>query len=350
MQMRRQLTLIVLAVLGNLPGARATEPERAIPVVDLALQPADAPNRADATAAAAQEQARANLLREAAVTGVVLSLREPRRGRSDESLEPAFSAVDRWLARSSDFSPPGCRPSGNRISVWFKLIGAGELAREPSKLGIWTLRGVRFFDVVGSEDNEIGTSWSSPATLIGLSGTGDRVVREIMKSGGVVDISGGSEFTRNDVIRIAEEMRVPVVALSVAARALADDPRNLTDSQLARIGGVGGLVAVGFDEHLIVRGRAATLHDVIAQVRHIATLAGIDHVAIGSGFGMGIRAPDGLENASRFRALARGLLGSGFTPGQVQQVFSGNAPRFLCGASRTEPRARGPASSKAPHP
>jgi len=85
----------------------------------------------------------------------------------------------------------------------------------------------------------------------------------------------------------------------------------------------------------LVRGRSATLHDVVGQLQYVSQIAGIDHVAIGSGY-EGIRPPDGLETAADFPKLSRALLGSGMSRADVEAVFHGNALRLLC--PRTAPK------------
>ncbi len=80
----------------------------------------------------------------------------------------------------------------------------------------------------------------------------------------------------------------------------------------------------------VVRGRPATLADVVRQALHLVKVAGIDHVAIGADFEGGIRPARGLENASHFPDLARALRSAGLSEAAVRRVFSENALRVLC--------------------
>jgi membrane dipeptidase len=71
---------------------------------------------------------------------------------------------------------------------------------------------------------------------------------------------------------------------------------------------------------------------VVRHARHIARVAGIQSVAIGSDFEGGILPPRELADARGFPALAKALRDAGFPATDVQRVLSGNARRLLCRA------------------
>jgi membrane dipeptidase len=125
-----------------------------------------------------------------------------------------------------------------------------------------------------------------------------------------------------------------VVATHSNARALCDHPRNLTDEQLRGIAATGGVVGLNFHSPFVVRGRPATLADVVRQARHLLSVAGAAHVAIGADFEGGIRPARGLPDATHFPELARALRSAGSSEAAVRQVFSENALRVLCGSGK----------------
>ena len=92
----------------------------------------------------------------------------------------------------------------------------------------------------------------------------------------------------------------------------------------------GGIVGVNFHGPFVVRGRAATLADVDAQVRYLVRVMGVDHVALGSDFEGDIKPPPGLEDAGGYRRLGQALLEAGFERRAVEAIFGGNATRLLC--------------------
>ena len=310
----------------------AKERDPAIPVVDLSVDLVPWTTSGPPSLAGRNDQAALVRLRQGNVTGIVLPLHEPRPGAPhDMTAETAYLDLDRWLAQPTAFRMPGCRGGADKIATWLSLDGASELARDPARIALWITRGVRIFGVVGATDNELGTSWSDPppGPVVGLSARGKEVVRRIYEQGGVVDVASASASTRDDVFAIARSRHAPVVSVSSNARAMADDPRNLTDSELRDIAASGGVVAASFDEARIVRGRTATLHDLVRQILYLKRVAGAEHVAIASGYEK-TRPPDGLETAANFPDLARALLASGVSRGDVERIFHGNAVRVLC--------------------
>jgi membrane dipeptidase len=67
---------------------------------------------------------------------------------------------------------------------------------------------------------------------------------------------------------------------------------------------------------------------------HLVEVAGVEHVALGADFEGGIRPARGLATAARFPELARALLRAGLPERTVQQLFSENALRVLCGSTK----------------
>jgi membrane dipeptidase len=149
-----------------------------------------------------------------------------------------------------------------------------------------------------------------------------------------VDVSHASDRAVADVLALAQKTGGVVVATHSNARALCDHPRNLSDQQLRGIAATGGVVGLNFHSPFVVRGRPATLADVVRQAKHLVKVAGIEHVAIGADFEGGIRPAKGLEDASRFPELAQALLEAGLPSAAVRKVFSENALRVLCPQSK----------------
>jgi membrane dipeptidase len=327
-------TMAVVAALSV--AGLAMESEPAIAVVDLAEDLVPHTMSGPPSLLSRNGQASLVHLRQGNVSGVVLPLHEARSGAPlDISAETAYLDLDRRLSQETAFHAPGCRSGGGRIATWLALDGASELARDPARIGVWLARGVRIFGIVAMTDNELGTSFTDPppGPVVGLSERGKEVVRRIYEQGGVVDISSASAPTRDDVFAVARTAHAPVVALSSNARALADDPRNLTDPELREIAASGGVVAVSFEQMRVVRGRRATLRDLVRQIAYMMRVAGPAHVALASSY-ENTRPLDGLETAADFPVLARALLASGLERSDVERIFRGNALRVLCPAAR----------------
>src|SRR5579862_2073001 len=189
-----------------------------------------------------------------------------------------------------------------------------------------------------------------PHTKEGLTEFGKDVVYEMNRLGMMVDISHVSDKTFFRTLNIS---RAPVIASHSGARALCDSPRNMTDDMLraiANYGGPnskGGVVQVNFYSGFVSQeyrnaqkaiapemnkairdyndkakseGRIATaaeiekvqrsyadkiprppLSSLIDQIDHIANVAGVDHVGLGSDFdGVSGQLPEGIDSPADF--------------------------------------------------
>jgi membrane dipeptidase len=177
--------------------------------------------------------------------------------------------------------------------------------------------------------------------------------------GMMVDVSHVSDPLFWDVIRYA---RRPVIASHSSSRALANVPRNVTDAMLRAVARNGGAVCVNYgpgflDEDFFkaeqaiwararalglgpkelwrtVREEAAHLPPVplsklIDHIDHMARVAGVDHVCLGSDFDGIAATPAGLENVSKLPALTAALGRRGYVPADVEKMLGGNILRVL---------------------
>jgi membrane dipeptidase len=270
------------------------------------------------------------------VAGVVLPLFVPRdvspTGPRLEDLEQSYLRVLAELQAGDGLALPGCGdPGPDRVRTWLSFEGAGPLADAPESLDAWVARGVRVVGLVHTEHNALASSSGDrkPVTY-GLTEAGRALVRRAHALGVAVDVSHASDRAVVDVLALARETAGVVVATHSNARALCDHPRNLTDALLRGIAATGGVVGLNFHAPFVVRGRPATLEDVVRQAEYLVRVAGVDHVAIGADFEGGIRPARGLEDASRFPALAAALRRAGFSEAAVRKLLSENALRVLC--------------------
>jgi membrane dipeptidase len=323
------LPLLFASLTATSAGADAT-----FPVVDLHV---DLPYQLGFHGKPLREgtgQAALTALRAGAVEGVVLPLFVPRNvsptGPRKRDLEDAYLRVLAELFHGEGLELPGCG-SKPGVETWLSFEGAGPLADAPESLDAWVARGVRVVGLVHTEHNALASSSGDPHPFdYGLTEAGKQLVRRAHALGVAVDVSHASDLAVHEVLALARETGGVVVATHSNARALCDHPRNLTDDQLRGIAATGGVIGLNFHSPFVVRGRPATLADVVRQAQHLIRVAGIDHVAIGADFEGGIRPARGLEDASHFPALARALLSAGLTEAAVRKVFAENALRVLC--------------------
>lgn len=101
--------------------------------------------------------------------------------------------------------------------------------------------GVRYITLCHTLNNDICDSSTDKkgAEYKGLSPFGVEVVKEMNRTGMMIDVSHISDSSLYDVLRIS---KVPIIASHSCARAICDNPRNLTDEGLRAIAKNGGVV------------------------------------------------------------------------------------------------------------
>ncbi len=212
----------------------------------------------------------------------------------------------------------------------------------------------------------------------GLSPFGEEVVREMQRIGMLVDVSHVSDETVAAVLRVA---RAPIIASHSSARALCDAPRNLSDDQLRAIARNGGVVMVNFFpayvdpayrkawlafhakhgaelKELVRKGARSSavleaevrmgirdlpkvpLSVVVDHIEHIARVAGVDHVGLGSDFDGTDASPVGLEGIDGLPRITLELLRRGWSDEDVRKVLGENFLRVF-GAAEAFARSTG---------
>ena len=191
--------------------------------------------------------------------------------------------------------------------------------------------------------------------------------------GMMVDISHVADKTFWDAIATT---KAPVIASHSSARALTNAPRNMTDEMLKAVAKNGGVVQVNFfngfidddfrkaaeaqrkDEAAAVKAYSdklkaegkepsyvdldrierewlakiprPPLKSLIDHMDHIAKVAGIDHVGLGSDFdGVSGATPQGIDSAADLPKITQALLDRGYSADDIHKILGGNLLRVF---------------------
>lgn len=261
-----------------------------------------------------------------------------------------------------------------KIAILMGIEGGYAIENSLGALRDFYRLGVRYMGLVHSVTGDWADSAGVGATppepkFHGLSAFGEDVVREMQRIGMLVDVSHSSDETLEDVLRVA---KAPIIASHSSARALCDSPRNLSDDQLRAIAANGGVVMVNFfaayidpkfrdAARTVYREHAAELaaaekdgthtakmnetyrkldegipHPpitvLIDHIEHIAKVAGVDHVGLGSDFDGVSALPVGLEGMDGLPKITLELLRRGWSDDDVKKVLGENFLRVLTAA------------------
>jgi membrane dipeptidase len=72
-----------------------------------------------------------------------------------------------------------------------------------------------------------------------------------------------------------------------------------------------------------------TIHDLLDHIDHIAKVAGVERVGLGSDYDGVSKLPKQLEDASSYPYITQGLLDRGYTEEQVRSILGGNLMRVF---------------------
>ena len=213
----------------------------------------------------------------------------------------------------------GLKAEGRKI-IMRGIENGYAIGLDISNIERYARMGVVYMTLCHNGDNDICDSARGCGEHGGLSAFGVDVVKEMNRVGMVIDLSHAAESTFYDVIECSTK---PVVCSHSSCRALCDHPRNLTDKQLAAIAAKGGVVQVTMYSGFLRKDGTASLADFMSHLEHAVSVAGIDHVGIGTDFD-GDGGIEGCSDASQLRNITRELFRRGYNVADVAKIWGGN--------------------------
>ena len=158
----------------------------------------------------------------------------------------------------------------------------------------------------------------------GLKPKGFEIVAAMEELGMIVDVSHLSDDGFWDVCRVC---RRPFVASHSDCRALAGHPRDLTDEMIRALADKGGVAGINYYSCFLRSGCGESLiSDIVRHMSHMRDVGGIGVVGLGSDFD-GINCRLELGDCSGLPLLADEMQRQGFSPAEIDAVFSGNVMR-----------------------
>jgi len=288
-------------------------------------------------------------------------------GRHPDRMTMAFSVEDVERAHKQ-----------KKLAALMGIEGGHSIENDIHLLRDFYRLGVRYMTLSWSNTNE----WADSSGDIddpkiphhnGLTDFGKQVVLEMNRLGMMVDISHVADKTFWDAIATS---KAPLIASHSSARALTNAPRNMTDDMLRAVAKNGGVVNVNFFSGFLdqnywnadraqAKSQAAGIHDYLEKLRaegkqvtfadedritrewmakiprppftalidhidHIAKVAGVDHVGLGSDFdGVSGAMPVGMDSAADLPKITQALVDRGYSADDIRKILGGNTLRVF---------------------
>ena len=266
----------------------------------------------------------------------------------------------------------------HKLAALMGIEGGHSIENDMHLLRDYYRLGVRYMTLSWSNTNE----WADSSGDIndpeeqhhnGLTDFGKQVVLEMNRLGMMIDISHVADKTFWDAIATT---KAPVIASHSSARALVVAPRNMTDDMLRAVARNGGVVQVNFFSGFVdqdyrqkmeaqAKDQAAAIKNYIDSLKaqgkpvsyievnridrewmakiprppfkslidhidHIAKVAGVDHVGLGSDFdGVSGATPQGMDSAADLPKITQALLDRGYSADDIKKILGGNILRVF---------------------
>jgi len=233
-----------------------------------------------------------------------------------------FQIVTDWSGLGSLLETP-------TIAAMISVEGGAVLEGRTTNLRILNRLGVKSMTFTHYDRNALGDGSGSDSGSR-LTAFGHEVIEEMNRLGMVVDIAHLNQEGFFDALKISKD---PVIVSHANVRGLVNHHRNLTDAQLKKLAGKGGVIGLSFYPAFVKEDGAndsvaVTIENLLDHVDYLSKLIGIDHIGLGSDFDGGGGFP-GLEDASKYPAITAGLKRRGYTDTEVEKVLGRNLLRVF---------------------
>lgn len=171
----------------------------------------------------------------------------------------------------------------------------------------------------------------------GLTQYGAEVVTRMNALGMAVDVSHCGDRTTLDAVAAS---RKPVLVTHSNCRALVPgSARCKTDEGIRKVTAAGGVIGVTMVRYFVSSSGPATIENVLDHIDHVAQLAGVEHVGVGSDVDLQGRDSqrhlsrkndlDGIDYERKIYDLTEGLVRRNYSNPDIQLILGGNFQRAL---------------------
>lgn len=209
----------------------------------------------------------------------------------------------------------------NRCAALLSVEGAEVIGCDPQRLPWLREQGFVMTTLTWNADNALA-GWHQ--SLQGLTAQGRDFVSEAQSLGLLIDVSHLSEAAFWDLTRFTS---APIVASHSNCRSICDHSRNLTDDQLRAIGETGG--AVGLNLYPPFLGEQGGFDLLRRHLEHMLRLCGEKHVMLGGDLDGCDTLVSGFSGVDSYASFYEYLLGCGYAPALLEDLFYHNLLRLL---------------------
>jgi membrane dipeptidase len=229
-----------------------------------------------------------------------------------------------------------------KLAICFDVEGVVSIENDLSRVALYHELGVRWMALVYNRANLAGSGVHDDVDH-GLTPFGRELVAEMDRVGLIKDLAHTGYRTALDVCGMT---RVPVTISHSNPRALTDHPRCVPDELMracAATGGVLGISGIG----IFLGNNDVSAQNIVRSIDYAVEVMGIDHVGIGTDYGMSPEdvmpnfekrrhvwpAGYGYESGIRFAPpecigdVAELLLTRGYSDAAVGKILGGNFAR-----------------------
>ncbi len=205
------------------------------------------------------------------------------------------------------------------LAGWIGVEGMQVLEGELDNVDAMFDAGIRMMAPTHFLDTELGGSAHDDPS-IGLTDFGRQVIARMEERGILLDLAHASPKLIDEALEIVTK---PVVVSHTGVKGTCDNVRNLSDEHIAQIAATGGVIGVAFFEWAVC-GR--DVESIVRAIDHVVSIAGVDHVALGSDFDGAVSVP---FDAANMVVLTDALLRAGYSAEDIRKIMGENTLRVL---------------------